>query len=104
MRSILTFLSIILFLPQLSNAQQYRFPLRSASDVGSLHEDWNPVLSRLTGPVPDEHKPSDELKQAKQKLFSQLHPGRYRPAEEKTRNVIDSPYVIFGFQGNGFNN
>lgn len=109
MKHLLLFASLLSCFVFISHAQLKSFTFaRGASIIANeSHEDWNPVLQE-NEEVGDEFQHNDQLNLLKQQLEQRLHPSpkessRTEKKSSDVRDVIDTPYVWRGLQGNTYN-
>src|SRR6266446_5214748 len=102
MKHLLLLASLLCSFVFISLAQSKTFTIARAASVntGEIHEDWNPVLQE-NEEVADEFQHNNQLNLLKKQLEERLHHSEKKSSG--IRNVIDTPYVWRGLQGNYFN-
>ncbi len=114
MTRLIGFILLYFALPGLVLAQQDRFDYRKSThsaiekaatvDVGSIQEDWQPVLEHMEMPVPGHEDYEQHLMYLKQQLQD---PDKYKDEKERTsdnkKDTASTPIQVRGFEGNKYN-
>jgi len=109
------FLLLCFSLPGFLSAQQDRLDYRKSShspidkaatvDVGSIKEDWAPVLEHMEMPVPGNEDYEQHLMSLKQQLPETTdHAGPADRTRGNTNDTTSTPIQGQGFEGNKYNN